>query len=171
VDAWREEAAEIRRWVDGNCWSEKRQSYTFYAGTDELDAAVLLAARFGFLEPDDDRLRSTIEAIREELSAGGPFLYRYSGQAREEGAFLACSFWLVEALARTGRVEDAQQTMEELLGYSNEVGLYSEQIDPSTGELLGNFPQGLSHLALVNAANAVTAAESIAETNRVDARE
>jgi GH15 family glucan-1,4-alpha-glucosidase len=94
-----------------------------------------------------------------ELPGGGPLLYRYSGQQGVEGAFLACSFWLVEALARMGDLHQARQAMDALLGLSNDVGLYSEQIDPATGELLGNFPQGLTHLALVNAALACSHAQ------------
>jgi GH15 family glucan-1,4-alpha-glucosidase len=149
---WREAADEIRAWVDEHCWSERRHSYSFYAGSDDLDAAVLLAIRTGFLDTDDPRAHSTIDAIREELGAGGPLLYRYSGQQGQEGAFLACSFWLVEAFARTDRLDEARETMDELLGLANDVGLYSEEIDPESLELLGNFPQGLTHLSLINAA-------------------
>jgi GH15 family glucan-1,4-alpha-glucosidase len=152
AETWRAAAAEIRAWIDANCWSERRRSYSFYAGTDELDAALLLAVRAGFVDPDDPRAASTIDAIREELRAGGPLLYRYSGQQGKEGAFLACSFWLVEALARTGRLDEARETMDELVALANDVGLYSEQIDPESLELLGNFPQGLTHLSLINAA-------------------
>jgi GH15 family glucan-1,4-alpha-glucosidase len=157
MDGWRDEADRIREWIDRHCWSESRGSYTFYAGSDELDAAVLLAVRVGYLAPDDARLLSTIAAIRRELSSGGPLLSRYSGMESEEGAFLPCSFWLVEALARVGRIDEARETMAELLALANDVGLYSEEIDPSTGELLGNFPQALTHLSLVNAAHALAA--------------
>lgn len=158
VELWQSEAERIRAWVLDHCWSERKGSLSFYAGGDELDASVLLAVRMGFLPPDHPRLRSTVQAIRSELSAGGPLLYRYSGQQGEEGAFLACSFWLVEALARMGELDEARATMEALLAVSNDVGLYSEEIDPASGELLGNFPQGLTHLALVNAALAFGAA-------------
>jgi GH15 family glucan-1,4-alpha-glucosidase len=100
-----------------------------------------------------------VDAIREELDAGEGLLYRYSGQQRVEGAFIACSFWLVEALARAGRVDEAQATMRQVTSRANDVGLFAEEIDPESGDFLGNFPQGLSHLALVNAAAAIREAE------------
>jgi len=159
VPLWREHAERISRWVDEHCWSQARGSYAFHAGSDELDAALLLAVRVGFRAPEDERLRATVAAVRDELCAGGPLLYRYSGQRREEGAFLACSFWLVEALARMGELEQARETMDALLALANDVGLYSEEMDPDSGEMLGNFPQALTHLALVNAASAYTAGE------------
>lgn len=159
ADRWREERDAVREFVETRCFSERSGSYTFYAGTDELDASVLRAARTGYVDPAGERMAGTIAAIREHLSAGGPLLYRYTGQEQEEGAFLSCSFWLVEALARAGRLEEARATMEELLPLANDLGLYSEQLDPESRELLGNFPQGLTHLALVTAAAAVTAAE------------
>jgi GH15 family glucan-1,4-alpha-glucosidase len=159
VGAWREEAERIRAWTDEHCWSEARNAFAFYAGTDELDASVLLAARTGYLAPDDPRLGSTIDAIRQHLGAGGPLLYRYSGQEGKEGCFLACSFWLADALARAGRLGEAREVMDALLGLANDVGLYSEEIDPRNGELLGNFPQGLTHLSLINAAKAIADSE------------
>ena len=155
ADRWRAEREAVREFVETRCFSEARGAYTFYAGSQELDASVLRAARMGFADPAGERMAGTIAAVREELSAGGPLLYRYSGQEREEGAFLACSFWLVEALARAGRMDEATATMEELLPLANDLGLYSEEIDPETHELLGNFPQGLTHLSLVTAASAV----------------
>ena len=105
--------------------------------------------------PEPERLSRTIDTVRERLDAGPGLIYRTSEHVGQEGAFVACSFWLVEALARLGRVDEACQTMEQILPYANDLGLFSEEIDPQSGELLGNFPQGLSHLALVNAAGAV----------------
>ena len=154
---WRVEAAAVRAFVEDQCWSETQGSYVRSAGGDELDASLLLGVIFGFTEPRGRRARSTIDAIRRGLGRG-PFLYRYSGEdglPGEEGAFLTCSFWLVEALARSGQGAAAADLMEELLGLANDVGLYAEEVDPETGEFLGNFPQGLTHLALVNAAVAV----------------
>jgi len=149
---WQHEKDAVRAFVDERCWSESKQSYTFYADTDELDVAVLLAARTGFLAPDDPRLASTIAAIRADLSAGGALLYRYSGMSEKEGAFLCCSFWLVEALAISGDPDTADRLFQELLGYVGDTGLFSEEINPKTGELLGNLPLGLTHLALIGAA-------------------
>ena len=146
---WRQEAADITRWVQAHCWSQAKQSYTFYAGTDELDAAVLLAGRTGF--DRGQRLAATIDAVTAELGRG-PLVYRYTGMDRDEGAFVACTFWLVEALAWTGQATRARELMDEAVQLCNAVGLLSEQIDPATGEFRGNLPQGLSHLALVNAA-------------------
>jgi GH15 family glucan-1,4-alpha-glucosidase len=151
---WRRERDRIRDFVERRCWSEDRRSYTFYAGTDELDAAVLLAARSEFADPKGERMAGTIAAVREELSEG-PFVYRYSGAQELEGAFLACSFWLVQALARAGRGEEATELMEDVVALSNDVGLFSEEIDPGSRELLGNFPQALTHLALIDAAGAI----------------
>jgi pentatricopeptide repeat protein len=148
---WATERDEIRAWVDANCWSEKRSAYTMHAEGDSLDAAVLLAGRTGFER--GKRLSSTIDAVRRELGRG-PFLYRYSGMEYEEGAFVACSFWMVDALVRCGRLEEAKDLMDDMVETANEVGLLSEQIDPASREFLGNFPQGLSHLALINAAYA-----------------
>ncbi len=156
---WRETATEIRSYIEENCWSATKGSYTMFAGGDQLDCGMLLAARTGYCGSDDVRLASTIDAIRRELSAGGPLLYRYSGVEGHEGAFVACSFWLVEALAHLGRVEEAREAMEAMVALANDVGLYSEQIDPRTFEFLGNIPQALSHLALIGAAAGVAAAE------------
>lgn len=149
---WQVEAEAVRAWVGEHCWSEEKGSYTFYAGTDRLDAAVLLAGRTGF--DRGPRLAGTIDAVRQELGCG-PAVYRYSGMQREEGAFVACSFWLVDALVRVGRVEEAAALMDEAVAMANGVGLFAEQIDPSSGSFLGNLPQGLSHLALINAVHAL----------------
>jgi GH15 family glucan-1,4-alpha-glucosidase len=149
---WQRAQEEIRAFVEEGCWSEARQSYVFHAGTDALDAAVLLNARIGFVPPDDPRFVSTIDAIREELGAGGPLLYRFSDMRGREGAFVACSFWLATALTRAGRLDEAREQLEETLALANDVGLFSEEIDPETHAFLGNVPQALSHLALIDAA-------------------
>ncbi len=155
---WRCEREWIRAWLDEHCWSEVKQSYTFFAGSDQLDAAVLLAARFGFAEPGDRRLSTTIDAIMEELGAENALLYRYSGQQGKEGAFLACSCWLVEALVHAGRTPEAEQWFTEFVKHVNDVGLLTEEIDPTSADFLGNLPQALTHLALINAATTLDAA-------------
>jgi len=160
AERWRDERERVRAFVEERCWSEELGAYAAHVGDlDMLDAAVLRMVRMGWAGVAPERVARTIDTIRERLGAGGPLLWRTSEHADREGAFLACSFWLVEALARTGRVSEARELMDELLQVTNDVGLLSEEIDPGSGELLGNFPQGLSHLALVNAAGAVEDAE------------
>ena len=157
---WRTEAAAIRDFVETRCWSDDKHSYVRSAGDDELDASLLLAILHGYSDAHDERMRATIAAIEREL-ADGPYVRRYRGDdglSGSEGAFLACSFWLAEALARTGRTDAAGALMEQLIDAANDVGLYSEEIDPHTGEFLGNIPQGLSHLALISAASAIAEA-------------
>jgi GH15 family glucan-1,4-alpha-glucosidase len=149
---WEHERDAIATWVRTHCWSEAKQAYTFYAGTEDLDAAVLLSARIGF--DRGPRMRSTIDALWSELGPG-PLLYRYTGTIGQEGAFLACSFWMVEALALTGRVDEAVPLMDQLIDVANDLGLYSEEMDPASRRMLGNFPQALTHLALINAATMV----------------
>ncbi len=153
---WRAEAAAIRAWVDENCWSQARRSYSFFAGSEDLDAAVLLAGRMGFLAGDDPRFTQTIDAIRGEL-ADGPLLYRYTGAREQENAFLACSFWLVDALVRAGRRGEAREVWKGATAHASDLGLLSEEADPASGELRGNMPQALSHLALLMAAEQLSA--------------
>ena len=155
VDRWHEERDRVRAYIEERCWSDDLGAYVEYAGADTLDAAVVRAGRLGWDRVDPDRLRSTVDVIREQLAAGGGLLWRRTGNSDEEGAFLACSFWLVEALARRGDVDDAAALFEQLLSYENDVGLLAEEIDPASGAHLGNFPQGLSHLSLINAATAI----------------
>jgi GH15 family glucan-1,4-alpha-glucosidase len=148
-ERWQRESDLIREWIDQNCWSEKKQAYTMYAGSEDLDAALLLTTRFGF--EHDQRLLKTRSAIERELAVGA-LVYRYSRAKGEEGAFVACSCWLVEAYAFLGDVKQAKELLEALLGpLGNNFGILNEQIDPVTGMALGNFPQGLSHLALLHA--------------------
>jgi GH15 family glucan-1,4-alpha-glucosidase len=153
VERWKRERDRIRDWIDQHCWSEERQAYTFHPGTDRLDASLLLAIRFGFERRD--RLALTREAVRRELSRG-PLVYRYSGMETEEGTFIACGFWLVEAYALLGDVPAAVSQMDSMLAACRgNLGLLSEEIDATTGEMLGNVPQALSHLALIHASNAI----------------
>ena len=156
---WSAEAAAIRRYVDAHGWSPTKGSYVWYAGSEDLDASLLLMAIMRYDAPDSPRLRGTLEAVRRELGSG-PLLHRYTGDdglAGEEGAFVCCSFWLAEALAIAGRRKEAGELMDDLLRLANDVGLYAEEIEPRTGDFLGNFPQGLVHLALISAAVAMSA--------------
>jgi GH15 family glucan-1,4-alpha-glucosidase len=135
------------------------RAYTAAYDSAELDAAVLMLPMIEFEPAASPRVVGTVDAIRRQLSAGGPLLYRYlpgtDGLAGGEGAFLPCSFWLVQALARTGRPDEAEALLDELLPLGGPLGLYGEQMDPATGEHLGNFPQALTHSALVQAALAL----------------
>jgi GH15 family glucan-1,4-alpha-glucosidase len=155
---WRAEEERIREFVDGHGWSERGASYVRCVGDEDVDASLLLPILAGYDgEPASSRLVDTVDRIRRELAAG-PLVLRYrtdDALEGDEGAFVACSFWLVHAYACQGRVDEAAALMDELVALANDVGLYAEEIDVETGEFLGNFPQGLSHLALINAAVAL----------------
>ncbi|HLN77134.1 MAG TPA: glycoside hydrolase family 15 protein [Nocardioidaceae bacterium] len=134
-------------------------SYTRSYGSQDLDAALLVLPLIGLEAPHSARVRGTVEAIRERLSAGGPLLYRYppgsDGLPGTEGAFMPCSFWLAQALAFTGQQREAVELFEEMLERASPLGLYAEEMDPTTGAHLGNYPQALTHAALVQAALAL----------------
>ena len=155
---WSEQAAACRDFVERHCFSTEVDSYVRSAGATELDASVLLGLLAGYGEARSPRWRSTVDAVRLGLGHG-PYVYRYTGEdglTGAEGAFLSCSFWLAEALARTGRTTEAATLLDRLVALSNDVGLYAEEVDPATGAFLGNLPQGLSHLALIGAATTIT---------------
>ncbi|MBS1678211.1 MAG: glycoside hydrolase family 15 protein [Actinobacteria bacterium] len=163
---WAEIAAQIKGDVleHGLKDGVLRQHYA----TEALDASTLLAAIFGFLPGDDERLRASVLAIADELTEDG-FVLRYrtdetdDGMSGHEGSFLICSFWLVSALAIVGEEQRARDLMERLLRVSSPLGLYAEELDTETGRHLGNFPQAFSHLALIEAAARIVLAERIAE--------
>ena len=128
----------------------------------DLDAALLLLPTVEYVAWDDERMLRTVVAVRAELDAGDGLLYRYrrdDGVKGEEGAFLCCSFWLAECLAQAGDLGEARAVFDQAVARSNDLGLFSEEIDPKTGELLGNFPQGLTHLAHIDAAVALSHAQ------------
>jgi GH15 family glucan-1,4-alpha-glucosidase len=157
IDRWRQEAEAIRTFLETQCWSDRLGSYTRAAGVEEVDASLLMMPFVGYAEPKNPRVVATIDAV-SRLLRHGPFVYRYLGEdgvAGSEGCFLNCSFWLAGALARTGRAQEAADLMDELVACANDVGLYAEEIDPETGESLGNFPQALVHLSLIDAALAI----------------
>jgi GH15 family glucan-1,4-alpha-glucosidase len=126
--------------------------------SDDLDAAVLLLPILGIEPTGSPRVAATVEPIRARLGAGGPLLYRYlddDGLPGGEGAFLPCSFWLVQALVHVGRSDEARELFDQLVAIGGPLGLYAEEVDPVSGEHLGNFPQALTHAALLQAAAAL----------------
>ncbi|MFI7518843.1 glycoside hydrolase family 15 protein [Micromonospora globbae] len=148
-------AAEVRT----RGFDPTQASYVRSYGSADLDAALLVLPLLDMDDIDSPRVHGTIDAIRDRLSAGGPLLYRYppgrDGFPGSEAAFLPCSFWLVQALARTGRHREAVELFQEMVEYATPLGLYAEELDPATGAHLGNFPQTLTHAALVQAALAI----------------
>ena len=167
VERWRELRDEIKAQVLAEAWSERRGAFTQSYGSDDLDASVLMMAIVGFLPADDPRIVSTVDVIRRDLTIDGLVLrYRTESDSSDglepgEGAFLACSFWLVEVLARQGRRDEARELFERLLGLRNDVGLLAEEYDPVARRQLGNFPQAFTHLALVGAALALSTGRSL----------
>jgi alpha,alpha-trehalase len=171
AEEWAAERDRIRDAVLERGWSEKKQAFAQSFDADELDAAQLLMPLVGFLPATDSRMRSTIEAIANELTQDGLVL-RYlneeglnaDGLTGEEGTFVICSFWLVSCLARAGELERAEALFEQLAGYANDLGLLAEEIEVQNRELLGNFPQAFSHIGLITAAWELDQARARAES-------
>jgi GH15 family glucan-1,4-alpha-glucosidase len=162
VGAWKQTQDEIREAIVTFGWSEEANAFTQSFGSTDLDASNLMMATVGFLPPDDPRVLATIDATADRLTDDRGLVYRYrahDGLEGEEGTFLLCTFWLAQALAVSGQVERAREVFERAAGFANDLGLLAEEIDPATGELLGNFPQAFSHIGLVNAAWAISQAE------------
>jgi GH15 family glucan-1,4-alpha-glucosidase len=153
---WKAAREEMRAEILEKGYDAEKGSFIQSYGTDLLDASALLFPLFGFMPTRDPRMTSTIRAIERELTTPEGLVYRYRGTddglGGQEGAFLICSFWLVDNLTFLGEREKATALFDKLLTYSNDLDLYSEQLDPRTFELLGNFPQALTHLGLINAA-------------------
>ena len=146
-------------------WSDQAGAYTQAFGSDDLDASALLLGIVGFLAPDDVRLAATIDAVERGLTDGRGLVYRYrssDGLDGTEGTFLLCTFWLAHALAVTGQTGRARTVLDRAAGYATDLGLFAEQVDTESGQLLGNFPQAFSHLGLVTAAHALAEAERTA---------
>ncbi|MFN2545134.1 MAG: glycoside hydrolase family 15 protein [Actinomycetota bacterium] len=161
IEDWERERDSLKRAVLEHGFDAVRNTFTQVFDKPDLDAALLEIPRVRFLEPDDPRITGTIDAVRGELGRAD-LVYRYrrdDGLGGTEGAFVACSFWLVQALALNGRTAEAREVFDQACRRTNELGLLSEEIDPDTGRFLGNFPQGLSHIALINAAAALHEAE------------
>ena len=169
---WQTAADEIKADICENALDE-RGAFCQHYGTDALDASVLLMPLVRFLSPQDERVRTTVLAIADELTEDGLVLrYRTDetddGLAGEEGTFTICSFWLVSALVEIGEIARARSLCEKLLSYASPLGLYAEEIDPRSGRHWGNFPQAFTHLALINAVMHVIRADQGFETGSFD---
>ena len=152
IATWQWAAGEIRAEYLERGWNESRGSYVQAYDSDALDASVLRIALFDALPVDDGRLARTLGAIQAELG-DGDLIYRYrteDGMAGEEATFTACAFWFASCLALVGRVDEAHARLARLLARSNDMGLFAEEIDAATGEQRGNFPQGFTHMAVIN---------------------
>ena len=162
VEEWRHARDAVRAEVLAEGWNEKRQAFTQYYGSDELDASVLMIPLVGFLPAEDHRVVATVEAVQRELMVDG-FVLRYQnrsgvdGLEGTEGAFLPCTFWLADCLALMGRHDEARAIFERLLALTNDLGLISEEYDPAAKRLVGNFPQAFTHVGLINTARGISA--------------
>jgi GH15 family glucan-1,4-alpha-glucosidase len=162
TDHWRRTRERIRQAVLAEGFDSKLGAFTRAFGNTALDASALVIPLIGFLPPTDPRVRSTVHRIRERLTAHG-LVYRYltdDGLFGGEATFALCSFWLVDNLALSGQVDEAHALFETITRYANDVGLFAEEIDPASGELLGNHPQGFTHLALIRSALNIARAET-----------
>jgi GH15 family glucan-1,4-alpha-glucosidase len=180
LDRWRELRDEIHWDVCEKGYDKERNTFTQSYGSRELDASLLLIPQVGFLPPDDKRVIGTIEAIQRELSTEDGFVLRYptdgggeggenlDGLPGDEGAFLACSFWLADDLAMIGRVDEARRLFEKLLSLRNDLGLLAEEWDPRLQRQVGNFPQAFSHVALVDSAIRLEHASTATSSPRND---
>ena len=169
ADHWREIRDRIHQEVCEKAWNDEVGAFTQYYGSSKLDAALLLMPLVGFMPPDDERMVSTVEAIRRELTVDG-LVSRYAADEENvqvdglppgEGVFLACTFWLVDNLCLQNRKDEAREIFERLLSLQNDLGLLAEEYDPALERQLGNFPQAWSHVALVNSAYNLTLGEGM----------
>lgn len=159
VARWEQERDRVRAEVMRRGWSERKQSFVQYFGSEALDAANLMIPLVGFLPPDDPHVKGTIAATMRELTSDGhELVFRYrndDGLPGDEGVFSICTFWLAQALVLAGDHEQGERIFLRMLGHANHLGLYSEELDPADGTFLGNFPQGFTHIALINCAQAL----------------
>jgi pentatricopeptide repeat protein len=168
VDRWERQRRAIHAEVCANGFDAVKGSFVQSYGSHELDASLLMLPMVGFLPVQDPRVQGTIRAVERELLVDG-FVLRYDtrsgvdGLPDREGAFLACTFWLVDAYVMMGRFDDARRLFERLLTLRNDVGLLSEEYDPVSKRLVGNFPQAFSHIALIDSAHNLTSARKPAE--------
>jgi GH15 family glucan-1,4-alpha-glucosidase len=172
ADRWKALREEIHREVCEHGYDPEHNTFTQFYGSRGVDAALLLIPRLGFLPPSDARVSGTVEAVRRELGRDGLVLrHRHDLDNLDEltggeGTFLACSFWLADALALLGRGEEARELFERLLSLRNDVGLLSEEYDTAHRRQVGNFPQAYSHLAVVNTAAALDPDSAASNTER-----
>ncbi len=162
AESWKKTAGQVREAILTRGWSDRANAFTQSFGSDELDASSLMLPLVGLLPADDPRVLATINATEERLTDDRRLVYRYrthDGLEGKEGTFLLCTFWLAQALARAGQPARARTVFERAAAFVNDVGLLSEEVDPDSGELLGNFPQAFSHIGLVNAAWAISEIE------------
>jgi alpha,alpha-trehalase len=162
VEAWKQTQDQIREAILTRGWSDRANAFAQSFGSDELDASNLMLSLVGFLPADDPRVLATINATEQRLTDDRGLVYRYRSADSlegEEGTFLLCTFWLAQALARAGQPARARTVFERAAAFVNDVGLLAEEVDPVSGELLGNFPQAFSHIGLVNAAWAISESE------------
>jgi GH15 family glucan-1,4-alpha-glucosidase len=162
VQMWATARDEIRAAILSHGWSEHARAFTQAFGSDDLDASNLMLAITGFLPGDDPRMKATIDATAARLTDERGLVYRYlsrDGLTGEEGTFLLCTFWLAQAQALAGELDQAMATFERAVAAINDVGLLAEEVDVGSGEMIGNFPQAFSHIGLINAAWAITQAK------------
>jgi len=171
-ERWRRAREAMRADILEKSWNENRRSFVQAYGADNLDASALFIPMVGFLPADDPRMAATIEAVQKELGRDG-FVYRYlpsqtdDGVDGDEGAFTMCSLWLASSMITGGRLDEARAIFERVVGLGNQVGLYSEMVDPRTGEFLGNYPQAFTHIALIHTARNLDRALNQVELGKV----
>ncbi|MEX0600378.1 MAG: glycoside hydrolase family 15 protein [Rhodothermales bacterium] len=161
ISSWRNARKEVRMAILKQGWSDEAGYFRQAFDNDELDASSLMIPIVGFLDGDDPRVRSTVEAVGDHLTSENGLVFRYRNADHlggREGAFLLCTFWYAHALALTGEVEQAREVLTSTSRFANDLGLMAEEVDPHTGDLLGNFPQAFSHIGLINAAWAIAEA-------------
>jgi GH15 family glucan-1,4-alpha-glucosidase len=158
VQRWRRARDEVREAILERGWSDEVKAFTGAFGSDHLDASVLLMPIVGFLPGNDERVVATLDAVERQL-CDDALVQRWT-DAGDEGAFVICSYWLAAGWALAGQVERAKRIFEKVTGYANDLGLLSEEVHQRDGTLLGNFPQALSHIGLVNAAWTISQAEA-----------
>jgi len=159
IERYKEHCNSIRRQIEERAWNQQLQTYVSVLDGDQLDSSLLLLSWYGFEKAGSARMRGTYEAIRGQLGTPDGLLFRYQ-KANPEGTFAICSFWEAEYLALGGgSLDDAQQLFQQLMKYRNDLGLYGEEIDASTGSALGNFPQAFTHVGLIGAALSISQRE------------